>query len=229
MKFNESDMAKLISEVETEFHAHLAKTEKKEETVLAKSEEVDATEKEQKATEVAYDQEDIAEMNEMYSSMSKSEVTAHYEAICGLFVKEETEIKKSEDSSESVLLKSELFKKEEETDLLKSELATIKTQLEGSSKENEELKKNVEKLVGAMGKFISAPKRKAVTSLEGVGFIKKSEAETAPEKEVNLSHDQIIKKLTEKVRSGDLKKGEDELINQFCYRKIGVEKIKHLL
>jgi len=215
MKFNESDMAKLISEVETEFHAHLAKTEKKEETVLAKSEEVDATEKEQKATEVAYDQEDIAEMNEMYSSMSKSEVTAHYEAICGLFVKEETEIKKSEDSSESVLLKSEL--------------ATIKTQLEGSSKENEELKKNVEKLVGAMGKFISAPKRKAVTSLEGVGFIKKSEAETAPEKEVNLSHDQIIKKLTEKVRSGDLKKGEDELINQFCYRKIGVEKIKHLL
>ena len=228
MKYNEQDMAQLISEVETEFKEYLAKAEESvttDEKTLEASVSEDVTnegslEKSETSKEFDYDENDIKEMNDMYSSMTKSEKEAHYSAIKSVM------FSKSEEESED-LNKSEEEVKDEEKVLLKSEL-------ENSKKETEELKKNIETLTSIVSKIVKkAPSRKAVTQIGNIQVMKKSEEPIKEEEEIDytsLNKSEINKILTGKIRNGEIKKAEDkEKINQFCYGQVKIDEIKHLL
>lgn len=231
MKYSEQDMAKLISEVETEFKEYLTKAESNDIEDVKKSEEVDAQAKEvteevieKSENAFDYDDEDINEMNKMYASMSKAEAEAHYKSLKKtLFTEEEeVEVKKSEESTE-------------EKDLLKSEMESVKADLASSKKENEELKKNLETLTGIISKVVkSAPKRKAVTQIGDIQYIKKSEETTEDKKEEvdysKMEKSEINKVLSAKIRSGEIKKNEDkENINKYCFGELKFDEIKYLL
>jgi len=232
-KYNDEEMAKLISEVETEFKDYLAKAEQSQEdlnkseedvSVEAKSEETEEVveqelNKSEETKEFDYDEEDIKEMNELYASMTKAEAEAHYKAI-------KSTLFKSEESEEGKdLSKSE---EKEEEKLLKSEVESVK-------KENEELKKNLETLTSIISKVVkSAPKRKAVTQIGDIQYIKKSEdTSNEEEKKIDyskLSKAEINKVLSSKIRSGEIKKSEDkENINKYCFGELEFDSIKYLL
>jgi len=233
MKYNEQDMAKLISEVETEFKDYLTKAEQNEEVEVEATPEVEAAAEEgslEKSEEFDYDEQDISEMNEMYGSMSKAEAKAHYSAIKKTLFGESEESNESaedlnkseEDNSEEVIAKSE-------------EIESIKGDLKKSEEANAELKKNIETLTGIVSKIVKrAPARKAVTQVNGIEYIKKSE-EKVEKDETKVDVEKLSKKeinniLSSKIRSGEITKNEDkENINKYCYGQINLEKIKYLL
>lgn len=227
MKYNEQDMAKLISEVETEFKEYLTKAEQSQDAEIAskeaKKEEDTSLEK---TEEFDYDEDDISEMNKMYASMSKSEKEAHYSAI------KKTLFSEADKESSEDLQKSE---KDEEKSMLKSEMESVKGDLASSKKENEELKKNIETLTTIVSKIVKkAPARKAVTQIGNIQVMKKSEEDVEDKKEEvdfsKLPKSEVNKILTSKIRSGQITKSEDkENINKFCYGQIQIDKIKHLL
>jgi hypothetical protein len=195
--YTEEDMLRVIQEVEAEFSQALAKAEaevKQEEAASENTENVEAD----------FEQE----IEELYSSMEKSEAETHLKALSKVLGV--SEMKKSEES--------------EETKLLKSELEAVKAS-------NEELKKNLEKAIEIITKSVkpAAPQRKAITS--EVDFIKKSENEnTAQEKDfTKLSKSEIKSALSEKIRSGKLEKKDKEAIVSFYEGKTNIESIKHLL
>lgn len=230
MKYSEQDMAKLISEVEVEFKEYLAKAEQTENTEEVNFEENASEDTDLNKSEPAkgfdYDEDDIQEMNQMYSSMNKAEQAAHYAAI------KKSLFGESEEDAGTDLNKSETEDKEV---LLKAEFDSVKGDLEASKKENEELKKNLETLTSIVSKIVKkAPARKAVTQLGGIQVIKKSEepvVENEDEVDVSkLSKAEINKILSKKIRDGEIKKTEDkEKINMYCHGQIKVDKIKHLL
>ena len=190
-----------------------AETEVVETEVLAKNEEF------------SYDEEDINEMNEMYSSMNKSEKEAHYSAIKSTLFGDE-DLNKSEEINIEV--------ENEENTLLKSEIETVKGNLEVSNKENADLKKSIETLTEIVSKIVKkAPSRKAVTQLGNIQVMKKTEELVGDKKDLEfakLSKSEINKILTSKIRSGEIKKTEDKNnINKFCYGEINLDKIKYLL
>ena len=234
MKYSEQEMAKLISEVETEFKDYLTKSEptNEVESLEANTEEVVTEEVIAKSEDAFdYDEDDISEMNKMYASMSKSEKDAHYKSLKNIMFSEEDskEMKKSEETA----VAEETNENEE---LLKSEVEAVKINLETSKKENEELKKNLETLTSIISKVVkSAPKRKAVTQIGDIQYIKKSE-EANEETEVakvdysKMEKKEINKVLSSKIRSGEIKKSEDRTnINKFCHGELKFDDIKYLL
>lgn len=246
MKYNEQDMAALISEVEAQFAEHLAKAEAGNEESLQKSEEieeiveqaqeaVEASEQEEvqksetsEEVEFDYDEEDIAEMDKMYASMSKSEAQAHFESIRRAL---------GEDSSEEVVEKDEeVMAKSEETEKVSEGEELLKSELDSVKKENEELKKSFENLTQALTKFVkkgsSAPKQKAITRIEYIAKSEDEGQETADKKEVDvnsLSKTEVSKILSEKIKDGKLEKSDREKINQYYLEDGSIENIKHLL
>ena len=227
MNYSEKEMAKLISEVETEFKDYLTKSEPVEEV----SEEIENVEEELVAkseNEFDYDDEDINEMNKMYSSMSKAEAEAHYKSLKSVVFTDD--MNKSEETEEV-----EVVENNEETELLKTEVESVKIDLETSKKENDELKKNLETLTGIISKVVkSAPKRKAVTQIGDIQYIKKSE-ETVETVETEVDYSKMSKKeinkiLSTKIRNGEIKKSEDrENINKYCHSDLKFDDIKYLL
>ncbi len=203
-----------------------AKEEAKEDSAKADDKEEEKKDDEDKHD---YDEEDMEEMHKMYSSMSKGELKAHREAVekswmhkCG-----DMQVAKSEQHEEEQLKKSEEVQKvEQEIALTKSELEAKTKELEGAKKENEDLKKSVEELVGALNGFVTkkGPTRKAVTSVE---YIKKSETEEAPKKELNKS--EITAILKKKAADPSLSKSDREAINQYYLKGASLDTVKHLL
>lgn len=239
IKYSEKDMAALISEVESQFTNHLAKAEKTVVTDLKKSESAEQPKAEEKQVVEAapkeqgfdYDEEDIKEMNEMYSSMTKAEAKAHFESLKKVISPEskETEV----EAKEEVVAKSEVKdekpeQKEEETALLKSEIETLKS-------DKEKLEKSLKDMVAALAKYVkgsSAPKQKAITRIE---YVAKSEEEKPQKDEKKedvskLDNKEISKRLTAQIRSGKLEKAEREKINEFYQTgSKNIESIRHLL
>lgn len=222
MQYSDKDLEMLISEVETEFAAYLHKNEENaEETKLTKSEEESSSEE-----VLGYDEEDFKEMNELYSSMSKSEKEAHYQAIKSvLFEEEESSDENSEE--ESTIAKSEEEKVSESSELLAKHEELVQ--------ENENLKKSVEKLLAVLTdkvKQSSVPQQKAITSIE---YIKKSEGEEEVVSEksgldiTKLSKSEVIAKLRERARSEDLTKSDREKIDAYVLNNIDINEIKNLL
>jgi hypothetical protein len=223
-KYTEQDMLKLVDECEIEFKKHLAKAEEsagvKE---LAKAEDKEDVKVEDKKAEdkkdekpadkedkkdddsLDYDDEDFEMMKSLYHSMSKAELTAHHVTAKRLmedkgFAKAE-EMTKSEDAS---------------LELAKSEILTLK-------KENDDLKKNVDKI----NEFLtllnkkSAPKQKAITSMD---YVKKSE-----ESEKVLTKTEIHNILLTKSQNPSLSLADREAINAYYTSNASVDSIKHLL
>ena len=248
IKYSSEDMAALISEVESQFAEHLAKAEKEQdvktdlkksaktstdnsdesvkdeqEQVVAKSEDKEN----ESADEFDYDEEDLAEMDKMYKSMTKSEVKAHLESLQKAIGDEEQVIAKSEDESEE-------DSDNDVTDMLKSELSTVKKENEVLKEKSDKLEKSFKDLTAALAKFVKgkAPKQKAITKIE---YVAKSEEEVKSNKDKTdvdvskLSKSEISKRLSEKIRSGKLEKAEREKINDYYINKSDIESIKHLL
>jgi hypothetical protein len=238
MKYSEKDMAALISEVETQFTSHLAKAEKGQ-ADLKKSEspaqpKVEETQVVEAAApqeqDFSYDEEDIREMNAMYSSMTKAEATAHFESLKKTLSKEETT--EAAAKSEEAIAKSEV---KEETPVQKDDSALLKSEIETLKSEKEKLEKNFKDLTAKLVEFVkgsSAPKQKAITKLE---YVAKSEEENKTEvkstEDVSkLDKAEVSKRLTAKIRSGSLEKAEREKINEFYQSgSKNIESIRHLL
>lgn len=242
MNYSEKDLAALISEVEDEFTKHLAKAEEQiEEKVVAKFEEteeetfeaaeVEAEETIEKSEDevLDYDEEDFEEMDGLYAGMTKAEAKAHYKSVKkALFGESEGSEEAISKSEEKV---SEVQTEEKEEVIAKSEYDAIVESKEEIEKERDELKKSIEQLTDAIKSFNKnrAPKQKAITKMAYLG---KSEEDTKGE-EVDvytLSKGEISKKLTAKIRSGEIKKSEDkEAIQAFYLENKSIETIKHLL
>ena len=230
MNYSEKEMAALINEVETQFSDHLRKAENdevkanlqkseeaNEEIVSKETEEVVVLEKSEN-TGFDYDEEDYSEMDTMYASMTKAEQAAHYASIC-----KNLSIEVTPSAEES---NTDMKKSEEESNLMKSEI-------EAKDAEIGDLKKSLETLTTAMSKFVKAraPQRKAVTNIEYIakseGDVKKSEEEV--EDVSKLSKSEISKRLSAKIRSGELKKSDRDQITNYYDNTIKFDEIKHLL
>jgi hypothetical protein len=213
-KYTDKDLANILAEVEVEFQKHI-KPEAKEEK-LAKNESAQAaTASTETVKAESYDAEDLAEVEKMYSEMEKSEAEIHYKAVKKAMFGEagEEKINKSEASVDMIA---------------KSEFDAVKA-------ENEELKKSFSRVTEVLTKMFSkkesAPKQKAVTSIE---VMKKSEEEKAPVvegKDVSkLSTQQINSTLSSKIRNGELKKSDKEAVQKyFDTNSKNIELVKHLL
>ena len=241
-------MAALISEIETQFSKTLtlAKSEKTPVADLKKSEVVEQPKAEViPVIETApveqgfdYDEADIQEMNEMYSSMTKTEAEAHFESIKKVLskdVKIAAEVKVEEKPvKEEIVAKSEIKaeekpeNKDEETKLLKTEVETLKS-------DKEKLEKSLKDLTAALAKFVkgnSAPKQKAITKIEYVAKSEEEKVKTEEKQEdvSKLDKTEISKRLTAKIRNGKLEKAEREKINEFYQTgSKNIESIRHLL
>ena len=238
--WTEKEAFELIEKVEAEFMAHLTagnqpleKSEAKTEEVKAEGsapmEKTEVKETEVKAIEVKstegeaelskneaceYNDEDVEEMNKLYKSMADSERKAHYSALKKAMVSDEMEKSEKQETATP-----EVIKENDEVTLLKAELDAVKAA-------NSELKKNFEGVIEALkARFVkkpAAPKQKAITEL---GVLAKTEGK----EDAELSREQVIKKLGEKAKDPSLKKSDRDLINAYCYNKVNVTAIKHLI
>lgn len=245
MKYSEKDMAALISEVETQFAEHLAKAEEEQKPNLQKSEEANevaeaaatTSDTETSTEEFTYDEDDIAEMDKLYGSMSKAEAEAHYKSLKkNLFAdeaSEEVETQKTETEANAEVKKSE--KSDNNLKKFESENEELKKSNEELKKNYEDLQKNFEKLVSTLTESVkkgSAPKQKAITKIQ---YIAKSEEENKKEDKkeedvAKLNKSEIAKRLTNKIREGSLKKSDKEAINEYYLEKgKNIESIRHLL
>ena len=194
-KYTEKDLADILAGVEVEFQKHL-----QEEVTLSKAQP-------NETIEVEYDDEDKAELNKMYGSMTKSEAEIHLNALKAAINIEEMH------KSES----------QEETKLLKSENETLKG-------ENEELKKSLETVVASLKKMLigekSGPQRKAITE---ISVLNKTEENNTNSKDFSkLSSKEISNTLVEKIKGGELKKSDSDAVLKY-YDTKNIELIKHLL
>jgi hypothetical protein len=236
--YTEEQMDKILAQVEEEFSGLLAKAEedalnKSEpetpaaEEVAAEATPVEAAEGDLEKNEdepvqsYEYDDEDKAEVEKLYASMDKSEAEIHYRAVkkaMGMDAAAEPveTVAKSEETEVEDLNKAELVKAEEQ----------IKT-LEG---ENEDLKKSVDSLTEALGKFLKAkpaPKGKAVT---GLNYIAKSEGSQDDGKEASsLSKSEINQILSKKAADPTISSQDRESINDYCLNNGSLDSIRHLL
>jgi len=214
MKYNEQDLAALISEVEAEFSEHMKKSES---TTQVSKKEVPA-----ENTTVEYNDQDIQEMDELYTSMTKSELEAHYDSVKKALNVEDT-VEKSEKVEDEVekVAKSELDAKVNEINELKEN--------------NEKLEKSLSDLISKMKTFVtktdsSAPKQKAIT--KSVDFIAKSEGENeeASEDVSKLSKNEITQRLKTKAADPELKKSDRSAINEYYQKdQSDIKSIRHLL
>ena len=204
--YTEKDMLEVIQQVEAEFSRALAKAEAEVETETEESEE--NTEN----TEASFEEE----VTGLYASMEKSEAEAHLQALTKVLG---VDMKKSEES--------------EESKLMKSELESVKASNEELTKANEELKKNLEQAIAIVKTVVTkapaVPARKAVTT--EAEFVKKSEMESvSKEKDVTkMSKSEVNAALTEKIRSGKLEKKDHDTIVNFYEGRTTIDSIKHLL
>jgi hypothetical protein len=216
--YDEKELLALISEVETQFAEHLAKSESAVTEPISKKEPVQAQAAEDlEKSEVEYDEQDFKEMDDMYKSMKKTEAEIHYKSVKkALFgdSQEPTEMKKTEANAEVSISKSEF-------DSLK--------------KSNDDLKKDLESVTSLLKKAFSkpevktAPEQKAITEIQ---YLKKTEetVETKKdEKDVSkLSKSEINSKLTAQIKTGTLKKSDTDAISSY-FAKGSIDSIKHLL
>ena len=256
--WTEKDALELIAKVESEFMAHLTTLEQplaksEDESCEEESEEKKDAEKKKKEDEskdkasddksgemaamdkaetpIVAEPSEEKEIEELYSSMTKAEKDAHYGALKKVMASAEMQKSeadeasvpetKSEDNKEVALIKAEF-------DAVKASNEELKKANEELKKASEETKKNLDAVVEALKtRFVkkqSAPKQKAITELSALTKSEKTGTESN-----ELSRTEVKKILSEKAKEPTLKKSDRDLINAYCYEKVGVDKIKHLL
>lgn len=181
-----------------------------------------------------YDDEDMAHMQSMYSSMSRAELIAHHDAVkmaldnMGMEQDAPPQMG-APDQAAPPMMKSETdvvieVKPEivtsQETELLKSELATKTGEIEKLNKTLEAVTAFVTKLVEKKG----APQGKAITQLDVIA--KSEEIKT----EKTFTKNEITQILNSKASDTKLQKSDREAINAYYESgQININGISHLL
>lgn len=182
-----------------------------------------------------YDAEDIAQMDQMYMSMSKAELLAHHDSCVRALDAQgaehthaapaqpaapaapaaEAQAPVAEEKMEMSMNKSE---PNAELELAKSEAAAAKAKAE-------ELQKNLSGIQEFLTQLVKkVPQGKAITSLEQVS---KSEAGATEVQE--LSKSEINAKLLAKAADPKLTKTDRDAINAFYLNQANFNTINHLL
>jgi hypothetical protein len=165
-----------------------------------------------------YDDEDMEHMHKMYSSMKKGELKAHHDCIKGCLDAHKQEGMEMQKSEEIPAIEVPEVKNEQ-VELLKSELSTAQA-------EKEDLKKSLDMVTEILAKMVkkTVPSAKAVTTLD---VIEKSEP---VEKVQSLTKSEITAKLNVAASRPDLAKSDREAINAFYLSQTpNLESISHLL
>ena len=204
---------------------------------------------------VEADSEDFETIDDLYASMTKSEIEAHYSSLKKVMMakseeKEEEESKEHEEKEkkkdkeheekeemekcgEMSAKKSEEEEEDEEEEEKKDHKKSDAPKMDKSEKslieENEALKKNLESLNDLVSKLFatkSAPAQKAITA---TSFIAKSEElETEAVNVAEMSKSEVTAKL-KALDFQSLSKSDRDAINNFYLKNESVEKIKHLI
>jgi hypothetical protein len=209
--YTKQDLDEVLSQVQQEFEKALGSINKSEEEIEVEeeTEEVELAKSEEETEEVSEEENEYETIDELYSSMTKSEMEAHYASIKKVLFGEALE--KSEET------------KTEEVKMNKSEVEAIKA-------ENEELKKNLDNVTELLNKMFEttkkAPAQKAIT---GMTYVAKSEESKEEGIDISkLSKSEITNKL-KGLDYGTLSKSDKDAINSFYLNNGSVEKIKHLI
>lgn len=165
-----------------------------------------------------YDDEDMAEMHKMYSSMSKAECKAHHDA-CRKAMDHHSMEKcgdMSMEKSEIIEVKPEQTKPVEEISLLKSEV-------EAEKAKNAELKKSFDMVSEILTKLVkkNVPQGKAITSIETI-----SKSEVSEEKPLTKTE---VTAILNKKDYSKFSKAERDAINDFYVGNGNINSINHLL
>jgi len=217
--YTKEQVDEMLFQVEQEFNNALGSIAKNEDTEIEASqvEEVEVEEIEKSEEPAEYyeeaEAEDYETIDDLYASMSKNEIEAHYESVKRVMFGE---------AEEESMAKSESEEEEsEEIQMVKSENSNLK-------EENEELKKsleNIENLINKMFNTKKAPSQKAITA---TNYIAKSEEEDNQVDFSKMTKGEITSKL-KSIDYSSLEKSDREAINEYCLNNGSVEKIKHLI
>jgi hypothetical protein len=165
-----------------------------------------------------YDEEDLAHLDGMYSSMSPAELKAHHDAVRKCMDAHSAAAAPAAQEAPAEMAKSE-------KDVVVSEISLLKSELEAVKAKSAEEKKNLEKALSSfLTKFVekTAPAGKAITSLD---IVAKS---TGAIEEKPLQKSEIDAKLLAKAKDISLSKSDRDAINSYYFHK-NVETVKHLL
>lgn len=216
--YTKEQVDEMLLQVEQEFEKTLEGIAKNENTQV------------EEIAEEIQNSEDFETIDELYASMDKSEIEAHYNSIVKVMAKEESAEHEAEESEEEEKKEHKKGKKEEKEEMEKcGDMVAAKKSEKTLVEENEELKKNIETLNELVGKLFAtkkAPAQKAVTNLN---FIAKSEEnETTSFNVEGMSKGEITSKL-KSLDYASLSKSDKEAINNFYLQNGSVSKIKHLI
>lgn len=127
--------------------------------------------------------------------------------------------------------KNEMSAEPKKEELSKSE----PTEVPVSRAEYEALKKNAEEqialsnaLADTLDKVLRQPVRKSFKGISELNYIPKVEEEKQSPA-ANLSKSEVTGKLRERMRDPKLSKKDRDLVNDFCFGKVTLEKVEHLL
>lgn len=197
-----------------------------------------------------YDDEDMAHMHSMYSSMSKPELKAHHDAVrkCMDGKSEQPGMAKAEledkakdaqgyrpnggpsdgqpeaEGKGPASSDTQALVKSEKSGIVE-EISLMKSELEATKAKSEEYRKNLDAVEAFLKKFVekTAPAGKAITSLD---VIAKTESAVA---EKPLQKGEIDAKLMAKAKDQSLSKSDREAINSYYCGGKNIEKVRHLL
>jgi hypothetical protein len=209
--YTKKQVDEMLSQVEQEFNNALGSIAKNEETEVESEME---TEEFEKAEVEIEETEDYQTIDELYASMEKNEIEAHYESLKKVMFGDCEEIE--EDSIEKA-----------ETEEVE-EIQMVKSENENLKEENEELKKSLENIEGLINKMFNtkkAPSQKAITA---TNYIAKSEEEDNQVDFSKMTKSEITSKL-KNLDYSSLEKSDREAINEYCLNNASVNKIKHLI
>jgi hypothetical protein len=204
------------------------------------------------AEDHGYDDEDMAHMHSMYSSMKKSELKAHHDCIrkcmdgMGLekcedgMAKAETSDAakdaqgyrpnggpkdgKAESESNTPACSDEQALDKSEKNIVIEEVSLLKSELEATRAESKKNKENLDAVAEFLKKFVekTAPAAKAITSLDVI-----AKTENGSE-EKPLQKSEIDAKLLSKAKDRSLSQSDRNAINSYYFSK-DIKKVSHLL
>ena len=247
--YTKKQVDEMLSQVEHEFSNTLETIQKNEsveiEEIETEAVEIEELDKSEEESEDAYE----PTMDDLYTSMDKSEQEAHYASVKKALFSESME--KDEDEDLSPHAKEQKAKSDQKKLVSENsaagkidrgydksahhdDQAKMKRKM-GKSEEDlmtevEELKKSVETYEGLFDKMLktsNAPKAKALT---GYDVIAKSEGTEGQEESKidKMSKSEITSKLN-RINYETLTKSDRSAINEYCLENASVDKIKHLI
>jgi hypothetical protein len=245
--YTEAELNQLVSQLEVQFHSHLAKAEadaatandlsKKEmdkcgEMSMAKDEDEnkedaekkDEDKKEEEKKDEPQQAMELEKAEPTYSDSDKQELESLYKNMSKS--EQEIHLEALKKAAGGEAQAEQPMQKTEEQPQGEEKLAKAEEQIAALQKSNEELTKTVGELVATLNKRISkpaAPKGKAVTQLVALEKSEKTEEKPA------ISREEAKKILSKKAQSETLAKSDREVINAFCFGQVGLDKVEHLL